>query len=423
LDCLKIKELFFKFDTFDNLFIFCYGILKMTFKQSIYLDNAATTPVDPFVFKKMQPYFSQKYGNPSSVHRLGEEARQAVEKARQQIADFLGCSAEEIYFTGSATESDNWVILGIVEKFRSQHLVKSHIITSAIEHKAILEPCRVLTKKGLAEVTLLPVNQDGLVNPKDLEKAVKKNTCLVSIMYANSEVGTVQPIRQIGQLIKRINRKRSRPIVFHTDAVQAVNYLDCRVKYLGVDCLSLSGHKIYGPKGTSGLYIKKGTPISPLIRGGGHERGMRSGTENVPGIVGLAEAIKRVKNQKSKIKNIKKLRDRLIKGILKSIPDARLNGSLKHRLPNNAHFSFKGAEGESIVMELSQRGIFTSTGSACASHSLKPSHVLLALGLSAEQAHCSVRFTLGRQTTARDIDYVLKVLPEIVDRLRKISGR
>lgn len=393
--------------------------------RQIYLDHAATTPVEAAVFKKMQPYFSEKYGNPSSVHQMGEEARQAVEKARQQVADFLGCSAEEVYFTAGATESDNWLIYGVIDKLAEESSAKPHIIVSAFEHKAVIEPARYLEKNDLAQLTLLPVNREGLVELAVLKKAIKKNTRLISVMYANSEIGTIQPIRQIAQLIKELNKKRKEKIIFHTDAVQAVNYFNCQADYLGVDALSVSGHKIYGPKGVGVLYLKKGTPIVSLIRGGGHERNMRSGTENVSGIIGLAEALKLVarKQRQGEASKIKKLRNKLITGILKDIPDAQLNGSFKERLPNNVHFSFKGAEGESIIVGLSQKGIMAATGSACASHSLKPSHVLLALGLSPEQAHASVRFTLGRRTTSRDIDYVLKVLPGLIARLRKISGR
>lgn len=390
-------------------------------QKQIYLDHAATTPVAPAVFRKMQPYFSIKYGNPSSIHQLGDQARQAVEKARQQVASFLGCSAQEIYFISSTSESDNWVILGAIEKARARGLKKPHIITSSFEHKAILEPIRVLEKKGLIEATLLPINQDGLVEIKDLEKKIRKNTILISVMYANSEIGTVQPIKQIGQVVKKVNSKRKDPIIFHTDAVQAVNYLNCQVDYLGVNCLSFSAHKIYGPKGIGALYIRKDTALSPLIRGGGQERNLRSGTENVPGIVGLGETVSRVNRNKDK--ELKKLRDKLITGVLKDVPDAQFNGSLKDRLPNNAHFSFKGAEGESIVLSLSAKGVFASTGSACASHSLSPSHVMLALGLSHEQAHASVRFTLGQSTTSQEIAYLLKILPGIITRLRKISGR
>ena len=391
----------------------------MNKKRFIYLDNAATTPVDSAVFKKMQPYFFEQYGNPSTIYSLGEKASQAVEKARGQIADFLKCSSNEIYFTSSASESDNWIINGLV----SNEKKKIHIITSAIEHKAILEPCRNLKEKGLAEITYLPINESGLVEINSFKKAIKKNTKLISIMYANSEIGTIEPIEEISALIRKINSKRNEKIIFHTDAVQAVNYLNCDVQKLGVDSLSLSGHKIYGPKGIGALYIRNGISISPLIRGGGQEKNMRSGTENVPGIVGLGEAIKKVQDCKIKIDSIKKLRNKLITGILRDIPDSQLNGSLKKRLPNSAHISFSGAEGESIVMELSQRNIFVSTGSACASNSLSPSHVLTALGLSHEQSHCSVRFTLGKYTTNNDINFVLKILPGIIKRLRKISGR
>lgn len=392
-------------------------------KKIIYLDNAATTPVDAVVLKKMLPYFSEKYGNPSSIHRLGQETFQAIEESRRQVADFLNCSPEEIYFTGSATESDNLAIWGIIEKIISLGSAKPHLIISAIEHKAVLEICHKLVERKMAELTVLPINEEGLIELTSLEKAIKKNTRLVAVMYANSEIGTVQPIARIGRLIQNINKKRKEPIYFYTDAVQAANYLDCRVDNLGVDGLSFSGHKIYGPKGISAFYLRKGTPITPMIIGGGHEKGLRSGTENVPGIVGLGAAVERIRKSGGDGAQIKKLRDKLITGILRDIPNARFNGSLKERLPNNAHFSFKGAEGESIIIELSQRGICASTGSACASHSLKPSDILLALGLSHEEAHCSVRLTLGKQTKPSDIDYVLEILPGIIERLRKISGR
>ncbi len=392
-------------------------------KKEIYLDHAATTPVDSAVYRKMQPYFSVKYGNPSSIHKLGDQSRQAIEKARQQVADFLGCSAKEIYFIGSTSESDNWVIVGAIEKARLQGIKKPHVITSAFEHKAILEPIRVLEKKGLIESTLLPINKDGLVEIKDLEKSIKKNTVLVSVMYANSEIGTVQPIKEIGQIIGRVNDKRKDPIIFHTDAVQAVNYLNCDVNYLNANCLSFSAHKIYGPKGIGVLYIREGTLLSPLIRGGGHERNMRAGTENVPGIVGLGEAVSLVNKKKKDNERIKKLRNKLITGIMKDIPGSQLNGSLEYRLPNNANISFSGVEGEGILIDLSEQGIYVSTGSACASHSLKPSHVLTSIGLSDEQAHASIRFTLGRQTKSADIDQTLKVLTKTINRLRKISGK
>ncbi|MBU2068482.1 cysteine desulfurase [Patescibacteria group bacterium] len=392
-------------------------------KREVYLDNAATTPVDAAVFKKMLPYFSEKYGNPSSVHKIGDQARQGVEKARQQVASFLNCLPDEIYFTAGATESDNWIINGIVDIFRKDNSDKPHLVTLVFEHKAILEPIRVLEKRGLIEVNFLPVSKDGLIEVKEVEKAIEKNTCLVSIMYANSEIGTVQPISQIGNLISQLNQKRKQRIVFHTDAVQAVNYLNCDVNNLNVDALSLSGHKIYGPKGIGALYLKKRTLITSLIRGGGHEKGKRSGTENVPGIVGLGEALNLVAKRKNDGTKIKKLRNKLITGILRDIPDSQLNGSLEYRLPSNANFSFKGVEGEGIIIALSEQGIYAATGSACASHSLKPSHVLTAIGLSDEQAHASVRFTLGRQTTESDINYILEVLPKVIKRLRLISGR
>ena len=392
-------------------------------KKEIYLDNAATTPVDSAVLKKMQPYFNEKYGNASSVHSAGDLARNGMEKARQQIATFLNCLSEEIYFTSGATESDNWIIQGIIEKANDNDFKKPHIIISVLEHKAILEPVLILEKKGLVEVTLLKVSNDGLIDTEEVLKEIKKNTVLISIMYANSEIGTIQPIKQIGQLIKEVNVKRENKIVFHTDAVQAINYLNCNVEYLNVDALSLSGHKIYGPKGIGALYLKKGIEIGSLLKGGGHERGLRSGTENIPGIVGLGEAINLViKKQKDNIK-IKTLRNKLITGIIKDIPNVQLNGSLEYRLPNNIHFSFIGIEGEGLLIELSEKNIYVSTGSACASHSLKSSHVLLAIGLSDEESHSSVRFTLGRQTNSNDIDYVLKVLVKAVNRLRKISGK
>jgi len=389
-------------------------------KKEIYLDNAATTPVDSAVLKKMQPYFNKKYGNSSSIHKAGDSARKGLDEARQQISTFLNCLSEEIYFTGGATESNNWLIYGVVDKFwENGGKNKPHIIISSIEHKAIIEPAKYLEEKNLVEVTILPVNKQGIVELNEVKKAIKKNTILVSVMYANSEIGSIQPIKQIGELIKKTNQE----IVFHTDAVQAINYLNCNVKYLNVDALSISGHKIYGPKGVGALYLKKGIPIAPLIRGGGQEHGLRSGTENIPGIVGLGEAINLVSKNNKDNNRIKTLRNKLITGIMKDIPDVQLNGTLEYRLPNNINFSFLGIEGEGILIELSEQGIYVSTGSACASHSLKPSHVLSAIGLSDEESHSSVRFTLGRQTSNNDIDYVLNILIKAVNRLRKISGR
>ena len=381
--------------------------------SKIYLDYAATTPIDPKVLKAMLPYLKKEFGNPSSIYNFGQKALRAVDEARQVVANFLDCSASEIVFTGSATEADNLAIFGVI---KATKISKPHIITSQIEHHAVLEPCHELEKQGV-EVTYLPVDKEGLVRVTDVKKAIKENTVLVSIMYANNEIGTVQPIAEISKVV-------TPKILFHTDAAQAVNYLDCDVKKLGVDLLTLSSHKIYGPKGAGALFVKKGTKISPLIYGGGHEAGLRSGTENVAGIVGLSQALKEIQDPKIKIQNIKTkhFRDKIIKTILKIIPDVRLNGSSLQRLPNNVNLSFKGAEGEAIVIALDQKGIAVSTGSACSSKTLELSHVLLALGLLEEEIHGSLRITLGRYTTQKEIEKFFKVLPPIIERLRKISG-
>lgn len=382
----------------------------------IYLDYAATTPLDPKVLRAMLPYLKKDFGNPSSIHQTGQKASSAIDEARQILADFLGCSAPEIIFTGSATEADNLAVFGTVKE---SQIAQPHVITTQTEHHAILEPCQVLEKQGV-EVTYLPVDKDGMVQLADVKKALKKQTVLVSIIYANNEIGTVQPIAEISRLIKKNNPQT----LFHTDAVQAANFLECDIKKLGVDLLTLSSHKIYGPKGVGALFVKKGSKISPLIYGGGHEDGLRSGTENVAGIIGMAAAIKEIQDPKIKIHNIKikQLRDRTIKTILKAVPGARLNGSWEHRLPNNINISFEGAEGEALVVSLDQKGVAVSTGSACSSRALEPSHVLKSLGLSDEQAHGSLRISLGRTTTQKEIEKLCKVLPLIVQRLRKISG-
>ncbi len=391
--------------------------------NKIYLDYAATTPVDLQVIKAMMPYFKEDFGNSSSIHQYGQKASIAIKRARQKLADFLKCSPEEIIFTGTATEANNLVIKGIIEKLGVKiKNSKPHIITSKIEHPAILEPCRYLEKKGLAEITYLPVNKQGLISVPTLKKEIKSNTVLISIMYANNEIGVIQPIAEIGRLIK--TRNKTSKIFFHTDAVQAVAYLNCDVQKLGVDFLTISGHKIYGPKGVGVLFIRKGTAIEPQIFGGSHEFRLRSGTENIPAIVGLGTAIAEI--QKPETKNqiylIKKLRDKLINGILKSISASKLNGSRTKRLPNNVNISFKGVEGEAMLIILDREGIAVSTGSACSSKNLEPSYVLLALGLSHPQTHGSLRFSLGKYTTEREINKVLKVLPKIIIRLRKISG-
>jgi len=392
--------------------------------KKIYFDYAATTPVDPEILKAMLPFLKENFGNPFSIHSWGQKAKIAIENSREKTAKFLNCSSSEIIFLSSATEANNLAIKGLVYSLsaRAKRGQRPHIITSKIEHSAVLEPCRVLEKQGIAEVSYLSVTKDGLVRVSDVKKAIKANTVLVSIMYANNEIGVIQPINRIRKLLKEIKIKKDQRIYFHTDAVQAVNYLDCNIKKLGVDLFTISSHKIYGPKGIAALYVKQGTPIKPLINGGGQEFGLKSGTENVAGIVGLGKAIEEVQKNKIKIQEIKKLRNKLINGVLKTIPGSRLNGSIKNRLANNTNFSFKGAEGEAIVMALDQNGIGSSTGSACSSKELKASHVLLALGLSHETAHASLRFTLGKYTTEQEINYVLKVLSKVIARLRKISG-
>jgi cysteine desulfurase len=388
--------------------------------KSIYLDHAATTPVDPEVFKAMEPYFSDKYGNASSIHSFGQEATRAIDKARDSVSKYLNCNPEEIIFTSGATESNNLAIKGIVE---SSSLKKPHIITSKIEHHCVLETVQYLERKGKIEATYLETGKDGVLNTKLVQNSIKENTLLVSIMYANNEIGTIQPIKEIGNLLKNINLNRKNKIYFHTDAVQAIGYLNCDVQRLEVDLLSLSAHKFYGPKGIGILFVKKGTKISPLHHGGAHEFGLRSGTLNVPLIVGLGKAIELLQTKKYKqdVEKIKKLRDKLISEVLKNIPKTTLNGSRENRVPGNANFRFKNIEGESIMLGLDFEGIYASTGSACASGSLKPSHVLLALGIPQEEAHGSLRITLGKENTEKDIDKLLEILPKVIKNLRKIS--
>jgi len=392
-------------------------------KNRIYLDYAATTPVDPEVFEAMKPYFGDDFGNPSSAHQFGQKARQGLDKARAQVAEFFGCKPEEIIFTSGATESNNLAIKGVIYKIQnSKFKIQSlpHVITSQIEHHCVLDTCKNLEETGFAQVTYLPVNKEGLVEIEALEKVIKENTVLVSIMYANNEIGTVQPIEEIGKLIKKLNQLRQQKIYFHTDAVQAINYLNCKVDALQVDLLSMSAHKFYGPKGVGALYIRKGTPVKKIQDGGAHEYDLRAGTYNIGGIVGLGKAITMINSQTAQ--RIKKLRDKIVEEVLKLIPNSKLNGSRQHRLQNNANFSFPGAEGESIMMALDQERIAVSTGSACASENLQPSHVLTALGLKPEESHTSIRVTLGKYTKEEEIDRFLEVLPKVVERLRQISG-
>lgn len=401
-------------------------------KELIYLDYAATTPVDKKVLKFMLPYFSEKFGNPMSLHSFGKVAREATQKSREQVANFLHCNLEEIIFTSGATESNNLAIKGLIKKYFFEHaknldtrcsMDKPHIITTAFEHHCVLNSIKFLEKSGQAEVTYLPVYKEGVVRAIDVKKAIKKNTILVSVMYVNNEIGTVQPIEKIGKIVKNAREKaKTLYPIFHTDATQAINYFNCNVEKLGVDMLSLSGHKIYGPKGVGALYARKGTPIKKTQDGGDQEGQKRAGTHNVSGIVGLGEAITMINDQGSTNNKIKSLRDYLIEKVLKEIKDVTLNGSKIKRSPNNANFTFKSVEGESLILMLDQLGIACSTGSACSSGSLKPSHVLMSLGIKTEESHGSIRITLGKYTTKKEIDYTIKALKETVLKLRNVSG-
>ena len=382
--------------------------------KGIYLDHAATTPVAPEVLAEMRPYFKEYFGNPSEPHLWGQKARIALDEARGKMATFLGAKTQEIIFTSGATESINLAHKGLIENQKS-----SHIITSSIEHNAVLETCKHLEKLGWAKVTYLPVDKDGLVKVKDVEKSIKSETVLVSLMYVNNEMGAIQPIAEIGKLIKRINSK----IYFHTDATQAIQYLNCNVNHLGVDLLSLSGHKFYAPKGIGVLYSRKGTLLVRQQDGGGQEYRLRAGTENVPYIVGLGKAVELVQqNKENKAQNISKLKQKLVNGVLK-IPRVKLVGDLKKNAPHIVTFLVEGVEGEAMMLLLSEEGITASSGSACTSGLLEPSHVLLAMGYKAEEVHGSLRFSLGQENTEEEIDEVIKVLPKIIEKLRKMAPR
>lgn len=385
-------------------------------ERMLYLDHAATTPVDPAVLEAMLPYFSECFGNPSSIYRMGRAALQALDDARSLTADVLHCAAKDIVFTGGGSESDNLAIKGAAFAAREQGK-GAHIITSAIEHHAVLHACDYLKAFGF-EVTVLPVDGDGIVSPADLRAAIRPDTVLATIMYANNEIGTIQPIAELGAIC------REHGVLFHTDAVQAAGALSLDVNELNVDLLSLTAHKFYGPKGVGALYVRRGTSLLTQINGGGQERRRRAGTENVAGIVGFAAALQRVEERRaSYVTHCTALRDRLIDAIMEQIPDTRINGHRTQRLPNNANLSFAYAEGESLLLLLDQVGICASSGSACTSGSLEPSHVLMALGLTVDEAHGSVRFTLGKDTTATDVDRLLEVLPAMIERLRNISAK
>lgn len=380
--------------------------------ELIYLDNAATTAVKPEVFDAMKPYFLETYSNPSSIYNFAGKAEKAVEKAREQIASALHADSSEIYFTAGGSESDNWALKAVAEGNREKG---RHIITSQIEHHAVLHTCEYLEKNGF-EVTYLPVDEDGLVSLEDLEKAIRPDTILISIMFANNEIGTIEPIQEIGAIAKRHG------ILFHTDAVQAFGHIPVDVEEMNIDMLSASGHKFYGPKGIGFLYVREGIQLGSFIHGGSQERSRRAGTHNVPGIVGMGAAVELAAlHMEENIKIEKEIRDYLIARIEKEIPFVKVNGHREKRLPNNVNVCFRFIEGESLLMMLDQKGICASSGSACTSGSLDPSHVLLAIGLPHEIAHGSLRLTLSEAITKEQADYVLDCLQVIVERLRSMS--
>lgn len=377
------------------------------------MDNAATTPTDVEVVKAMKPYFTQKYGNPNSIHSFGQETREAVEEAREKIARLIGANPSEIVFTAGGTEADNYAIKGIAWANQKKG---NHIITSQIEHHAVLHSCQFLEKHGF-KVTYLKVDKYGLINPEDVKKAITDQTILVTIMHANNEIGTIEPIKEIGKIVKEAD------IYFHTDSVQAIGNIPIEVNDLGVDMLSISGHKLYGPKGVGALYLRKGTKIVNLIDGGAQEKNRRAGTENVTGMVGLGKAVELAEKRLAGGEEGKlvKLRDKLISGIMDQIENVRLNGHPTKRLPGNVNLCFEFIEGESMLLNLDMKGVAASSGSACTSGSLEPSHVLLAIGLPPEIAHGSLRLTLGKDNTEEDIDYVIGILPKIIEKLRALS--
>ena len=391
----------------------------MTVEGTVYLDHAGTTSLDPKVLEAMIPFFTEHFGNPSSIHTVGQEARYALDESRERVSKVLNCRPREVVFTGSGTESDNSAIHGVATALRE---TGNHIITSSVEHHAVLHACQYLEPMGF-EITYVPVDANGMVQPEAVYDAINERTTLVTIMYGNNEIGTINPISDIAKSIKKRSKELGRTIVFHTDAVQAAGYLSLDVSELGVDLLSLSGHKFHGPKGTGVLYIKRGTPYLPLIHGGGQERERRSGTENIPGIIGLSLALETANNVREETSvRCADLRDLIVGSVIERIPGTRLNGHRTQRLPNTANFSFSGIEGEPILLGLDMAGIAASSGSACSSGSLEPSHVLLALGQSAETARGSLRLTLGRENTEEEVEYLLGVLVELVERLRQLPS-
>ena len=380
--------------------------------QRIYLDHAATTPTHPEVVKAMLPFFTDAFGNPSSIYSYGQEAQGALEEARTKVAELIGARSEEIIFTSGGTEADNLALQGIAY---ANEYKGNHIIITSIEHHAVLEACKFLKKRGFI-IAYLPVDEYGLVDPQDVKKAITDKTILISVIHASNEVGTIEPISEIGKIARETG------VYFHTDAVQTVGHIPLNVDDLSVDLLSISGHKFYGPKGIGALYVRKGVKLASLMHGGGQERRRRAGTENVPGIVGLGRAAEIASHEMSKeAERLACLRDKLIKGLEEKIDNIRLNGHPRKRLPNNVDISVDFIEGEAMLLNLDLEGICASTGSACSSASLEPSHVLLALGVPPEQAHGSLRFTLGRENTEEDVERVLEALPRIVAKLRAMS--
>ena len=380
--------------------------------KRIYLDHNATTPVHPEVLEAMLPYYMDKFGNPSSIHGFGREAKVALEEAREKVAQLLGVSSSEIFFTSGGTESDNLAVKGIAFANRDKG---RHVVTSKIEHHAILESCKFLEKEGFA-VTYLPVDSKGVVGPEDLRKALRDDTTLVSIMYVNNEVGSIQPLEDISRIVK------DKGIYLHTDAVQALGKIPLDVPKLNVDMLSMSGHKIYGPKGVGAAYIRKGVRITPWSHGGHHERSRRAGTENIPGIVGFAKAVELAYRElDDQNRHLKNLTETFYRKLVETVPDVILNGDLNHRAVNTLNLSFKGVEGESVILSLDLKGVAVASGSACTSGTLEPSHVLSAMGIAPEIAQGAIRFSFGRDNTMEDVEYVTGIIPEIVNRLRSMS--
>lgn len=380
--------------------------------NTIYLDNNATTKTDEEVVKTMMPYLLDNYGNPSSIYKLGRENRKVVEESREKIAEILNCKPDEIYFTSGGSESDNTAIRGIAYSYKNKG---NHIITSKIEHPAVLETCKQLEKEGF-EVSYISVGENGIINLEELKNAIKPTTTLITIMFANNEIGTIQPIEEIGKIAKEHN------IIFHTDSVQAIGSVEIDVEKLNIDSLSLSAHKFYGPKGIGVLYVKKGIKFNKFINGGHQEKNKRAGTENVVGIVGLSKAMELAyRDLEEHNKKIKELRDYYVSQVKEKIPYIKINGDMEKRLPGNSNISFRFIEGESLLLNLDLKGICASSGSACTSGSLDPSHVLLAIGLPHEIAHGSLRISIGKYNTKEEIDYVVGCLAEIVDRLREMS--